>query len=89
MTKKQKYAAGAGAVVAAALLAWWFWPRAGRAAVGRVKKELEIDANVYSPTFGEKILPPGRAAESSEMQRLIDESNAAIALEDADASEGQ
>lgn len=42
---------GVGAVVAALLL-WFFWPKK---AVGRVKSELEIDADVYSPTFGEPI----------------------------------
>ena len=87
LTKKQKYAA-AGAVAAAGLLVWWLWPKK---AIGRRKQELTIDADVYSPTFGEPIygpqLPtplPGRVAVSDEMQRLIDQSNAAIAADDAE-----
>lgn len=37
------------AVAIAAVLAWLLWPRRAPA---RVKKELLIDSNVYSPTFG-------------------------------------
>lgn len=83
MTKKQKYAAGA-AVAAAGLLAWWLWPKK----VARRKSELTIDANVYSETFGLPLFgPPAPRADGAinpDMQRLIDESNAAIAADDAE-----
>lgn len=57
--------------------------------LGRVTKELEIDANVDSPTFG---LTPAQIATMNsnnpavdpEMRRLIDASNAAIAADNRD-----
>lgn len=79
LTREQKYAAGAGALGVIGLL-WYFWPK--KTSPARMVKTLEIDADVYSPTFG---LPVGAVAENPEMQRLIDESNAAIAR----ANEGE
>lgn len=47
---------------------------------GRIVSELEIDANVYSPTWGMPIAPGVKAplAEDSAMAELIARSNAVI-----------
>lgn len=74
LTRNQKVAAGAGLALGG-FLVWYFWPKGP----GRVKKELVIDSNVMSPTFGQPI-----PQASPEVQALIDRSNAAIAAYDAE-----
>lgn len=68
-----------------ALLAWWLTPKAAPAA--RVAKELEIDANVNSPTFGEVVGPDGftdeQRANHIRLVDLVAESQEAIAAFDA------
>lgn len=63
----------------AALLAWLLTP-SGRAAVGRVTKTLLINADINDPMFG---VADGDFAIDPEMDRLIKESNTAIAADDA------
>jgi hypothetical protein len=77
MTPLQTKLAVAGGL---ALLAWLLTPR-----LGRVTREIEIDANVLSPTFG---LPIGTdlnspAAWNPELRRLVDESARRIREHDA------
>ncbi len=73
-----------------ALLAWLLTPR-GKAA-DRVSRELEIDANILSPTFGmtdaeiaarERVGAPPNPAVDPRMRDLIDVSNTLIAEDDA------
>ncbi len=69
------------------LAAWLFREKRSPAntSPGRATSELEIDANVYSPTFGQPLTDLGDdpltigGPHDPEMARLIDESNAAIA----------
>lgn len=63
-----------------ALLAWWFSSRARK--VGRVSSEIEINADVYSPGFGDPIDPEAEARHQH-LVDLVDESNQAIAAYDA------
>jgi hypothetical protein len=60
---------------ALALIAWLF---GDKPAARRVVKQLEIDDDVYSDTFGEPVVQP-----NADMARLINESDAAIRAYDA------
>jgi hypothetical protein len=64
------------------LLAWLF---GGKGAVARVTKELVIDANIDSDTFGEPIpVPtPEELAAHQHLVDLVNESDAAIKAFDA------
>lgn len=89
MTANQEKALAAGAALGLAGLIWWLWPKGTTpfktSAGPRVQKTLDINADVYSPDFGEPLYgPPKPVAVSPDMQRLIDASNAAIAADDAD-----
>lgn len=86
--KKSKFALGLLIVIA--LIAWWLWPdkkadaAAAAADPGRVSREIEIEADVYSPYFG--MTDAEIAAEKAKanpaidpvMRQRIDESNEAI-----------
>jgi hypothetical protein len=63
-----------------ALLAWWLSSRARK--VGRVSSEIEINADVYSPGFGDPIDLEAEARHQH-LVDLVDESNQAIAAYDA------
>ena len=72
-----KIAVGAGL----ALVAWWLSRSSGP---GRRTTEIEIDANVYSPTWGEPIANDKPVLSSSpELIALVDESNRRIAAHEA------
>jgi hypothetical protein len=90
MTAKQEKLLAGGATLGIAGLVWWFWPRSAKktSAGARVSSELVIDDNVLSPTFGLPLYgPPAPAvAVNPDMQRLIDQSNAAIEADNADSS---
>lgn len=67
--------------IAAAIVAglWWTWRKPAVAA--RVKKALEIDDNVYSPTFGQPMPAASVFApqpQKSDVQQAIEDSSAAI-----------
>lgn len=77
----------------AALLLWLLARESMRAGVanisdpGRVKKTLDVDANVDSPTFGLTdaqiaAMNSNNPAVDPEMRRLIDASNAALAADE-------
>lgn len=76
MTPTQIRIAVAGGL---ALLAWLLTPKA----VGRRTTEIEIDADVYSPTFGEPIAKDDPAAWNPELRRPVDESARRIREHDA------
>lgn len=84
MTPTQIKLAAAGGL---ALLAWLLAPRAP----ARVTREIEIDANVYSDTFGEPMMtgPSGAGPDgwNPELRRLVEESAAAIRAHDAHAED--
>jgi hypothetical protein len=77
MTLVQKKIAVAAGL---ALIAWWLSSRARK--VGRVSSEIEINADVYSPGFGDPIDPEAEARHQH-LVDLVDESNREIAAYDA------
>ncbi|HYD01801.1 MAG TPA: hypothetical protein VEB22_11295 [Phycisphaerales bacterium] len=81
MTPTQVKIAVAGGL---ALVAWLLTPRRP----GRRTMELEIDANVYSPTFGLPIgsdpEPDPRADWNPELRRLVEKAERLIATDEAE-----